>query len=299
MTHLEFYGSKLSVDIPSNWDEMSREQVRHIFRTYDKSIAAGESPLTFSVRSLYYFMGVKLSRKYIKMTYKQPSAAEKICENTYMLCEECLGFLFDKEGDEGVARLTYDSIKNPLPAVRSRNIGPLLTGPADLLIDLTFGEYRHASAALNTFFKTHDVADLDECIATLYRPRCKKTNKAGRAVTPINPAHFEKDVAKAASIPAWQKNLIMMWFAACIKYLQSGQLTIDGETIDFSRLYSGSSSEKPGEFSYNMNDLLVQLSRDGVIGNMDAVDDEPLMKIFSIMWTNFKESKNHEKQTNQ
>ena len=298
MTHIEFYGSKLTADIPSSWEEMTAEQVRHVFRLYDDSIQKEESPLTFSIRVLYYFMGIKPSRKYIKMTYKQPLEAEKICENTYTLCEACLGFLFDKEGDDGNARLSYDSIKNPLPAVRSSKFSPLLTGPADLLIDLTFGEYRHASAALNTFFRTHDVADLDECITILYRPRCKKANKAGRTVIPISHSTFSKDVARVASIPTWQKNLIMMWFAACIKYLQSGQLEIDGETVDFSQLYSGS-LDRQEEFSYNMNDLLVQLSRDGVIGNMDAVDEEPLMKIFGIMWTNFKESKNHEKQTNQ
>lgn len=127
------------------------------------------------------------------------------------------------------------------PAVRSY-FGPLLTGPADILQDLTFGEFRHASAALSSFFKSKDIRDLDECIAHLYRRRCCKPNRAGRKVAPVSQDKFESDVKLVSKLPVWQKSLIMAFFANCINYLQKGKLIIGGEEIDFSLLYAGSDS---------------------------------------------------------
>lgn len=244
----------------------------------------------FGQSVLYKLMGQKHGHRYLKMSYRQPDAAMKISENVHWLCHNCLNWLTEVDSD-GVPRLTYDSILNPLPAVRSY-FGPLLTGLADILPDLTFGEFRHASAALSSFFKSMDIRDLEECIAHLYRRRCCKPNRAGRKVAPVSQDKFESDVKLVSRLPVWQKSLIMAFFANCINYLQKGKLIIGGEEIDFSLLYAGSDS--PSKLSFGWNDLLVQIARDNVIGNMDRVDEEPLFSILSIMWTNYKESKKNE-----
>ena len=290
MTEITIHPSGQSASIPSGWDEMSPSQICFVFKTYDRCVRRGASPLEFNIRVLYHLMGIKHSTKYTKMSYQDSEAAKKISENVYWLCHNCLNWLTEVDS-EGVPRLSYNSITNPLPAIRSY-FGPLLIGPADILQDLTFGEFRHASAALSSFFKSKNVSDLDECIAHLYRRRCRKANRAGRKVVPVIQDKFEFDVRLASMIPVWAKNLIMVFFTNCINYLQTGKLIIDGEEIDFSLLYSGGGEKS--KLSFGWNDLLVQIARDNVIGNMDRVDEEPLTSILSIMWTNYKENKKYE-----
>ena len=84
----------------------------------------------------------------------------------------------------------------------------------------------------------------------------------------------------------------MMWFSACLKYLQSGVVAIDGELVEMSRLFSGDGS---GDKGCSWNDLLIEISKEQTIGNMERVDEEPLFSIFSIMWHNHKERKRYEK----
>ena len=294
MTEIEIYGSDKKVSIPSSWSEMTPEQVRFVFRTYDRFLHHGSSPLEFNIKVLYHFIGIRRTWRNTVLEVLFPDRLKKISENIYRLCEECLAFLFTKieDGDTHV-RLSYDAVSNSLPEVRGR-IGQPLIGPADLLQDLTFSEFRHASSAMNAFFRTMNVADLDECLAILYRKRSRKPNRAGRYVRDIDNRTMAKDIRRISKLPAWQKNLIMMWFANCLKYLQEGGVNIDGEEIDMSLMFSGD-KENSSELSFTWNDLLVQIARDQSIGNIERVDEEPLFSIFSLMWSNYKENRRNEK----
>ena len=93
-------------------------------------------------------------------------------------------------------------------------------------------------------------------------------------------------------LKGWQKNLVMMWFAACLKYLQSGVLEINGEEVDLSKLFTG--DEKSSGISFGWNDLLVEVAKENTLGNIDRVDEEPLFSVLSIMWHNYKERKRNE-----
>lgn len=290
MTLIEIYETGQNIEIPSSWDEMTPEQVRFVFKTHEHCVLSGKSPLEFNIMVLYHFLGVKRTFNSIRKFCTQKVLAEKVSENVHWLCYNCLSFLFDnnQESDEA-PRLAYTSVVNSLPEIRSK-LGPLLIGPADLLMNLTFGEFRRASSALTTFFRTKDIADLNECIACLYRRRSRKANRAGRKVKPIG-HDFDKDIKLVASLPAWKKNLIMCWFASCLEYLQSGTIYLDTEEVDLKELFAG--SEQPGP-KFNWTDLLIQLAREDTIGNIDRVDEEPLPSILSIMWTNHKEHKKHD-----
>ena len=293
MTEIEIYDNGRKVQIPSSWDEMSLGQVRFVFRTYDRCIRDGASPLEFNVRVLYHLIGIRRSLKESILHRNRPVRAGKVAENVYRLCEQCLGFMFEEEGEGRQVRLSYYAVANPLPEVRGR-FGRLLSGPADLLQDLTFGEFRHASASLDTFFRSGRMEDLDECIAILYRRRSWTPNRAGRKVMPLDNSTMADEVRSVSMIPVWQKNLIMSWFSSCLKYLQSGTVIIDGENIDMSKMFAGG-GKADGGISFNWNDLLVQIARDQTIGNIGRVDEEPLFTIFSLMWTNYKENRRNEK----
>ena len=285
MNTIEVFETGKVVQVPDSWREMTPEQVRGVFRIFEWCLRRGKSPLDFNVRVLWMLLGVRRTVKgWFTDIFNGSSSVRD--ENVYRMCEKFLGFLFSEES----AALTFDSVANPMPVVRSGLVR--LYGPGELLQDLTFGEFRHASAAINRFFRSHEPEDLDECIAFLYRRRCRKANRAGRMVPDVDQRNARGHIHRASRLKGWQKNLVMMWFAACLKYLQSGVLEINGEEVDLSKLFAG--DEKSSGISFGWNDLLVEVAKENTLGNIDRVDEEPLFSVLSIMWHNYKERKRNE-----
>lgn len=279
MTELRIEGRDRPVSIPSRWDEMTPKQVRHIFRLYHRCVRDGLSPLEFSIRALYYLLDVKVSGRKC-----DPELAERI----YLLTEQCTGFLLDDSGE--VPRLSFGSVTSPMPSAGLRR------GPGELCQKLTFGEFRHAAMAVKSFSATKDSGSLDECVAILYRLPLGRSNRAGRRCSPPGGVLFRLDLRLTRRMPQWRKHLALAWFCNVLTYLQTGTLVIDGEEVDMRQLFSSGGSSSSGP-ACGWNDLLVQLAKDGVIGNIDAVDAEPLMSIFQIMWSNYKEFKRYEAST--
>ena len=285
MNTIEVFETGKVVQVPGSWREMTPEQVRGVFRIFERCLRRGESPLDFNVRVLWMLLGVRRTVKgWFTDIFNGSSSVRD--ENVYRMCETFLGFLFSEES----AALTFDSVANPMPVVRLGLVR--LYGPGELLQDLTFGEFRHASAAINRFFRSHEPEDLDECIAFLYRRRCRKANRAGRMVPDVDQRNARGHIHRASRLKGWQKNLVMMWFAACLKYLQSGVLEINGEEVDLSKLFAG--DEKSSGISFGWNDLLVEVAKENTLGNIDRVGEEPLFSVLSIMWHNYKERKRNE-----
>lgn len=279
MIGIEFASGKKAA-LPSSWGEMTPEQVRRVFRIHSRCVRERRSPLEFNVRVLAMLLDAKLWR------LGRLSGDSAVAENVYMLCDRCLGFLF---AGGNCAALSFDSVKNPLPRVSVR--GRRLSGPADLLQDLSFGEFRHALNSFQAFFSSGSENDLDEAVAFLYRRRSASENPAGRKVRSLSQSGFSADVRLAAALRPWEKNLIMLWFSACVQYIQTGRLVIDGETVDMSLLFNGSDGGGP---AFGWSDLLVEIAKDRSLGTVDQVDERPLFTVLGIMWHNYKENKRYE-----
>lgn len=294
MTTITF-GNGTIREIPSSWEELTAKEIRRIVKTYYRCMAEGKSLLEFNVRVLFYFLGIDHDWRSIVWERLHPEAAKDRDANIYMLCERCLGWLFS-DGEGG--GLAFSSLVNALPTFRTGFCGRRWIGPADGLTDISFGEFRRAATALNAFFKSQRPDDIDECIAFLYRPRSRKANKSGRKVRGVTPEGLARDKRHIARLAAWKKGLIALWFAACVKFVQSATIHIDGEDIDMGRLYSGEGTEK-GEFAFSWNDLLIEVAKEQSIGSMERVDEEPLYSVFVIMWHNYKERKRLERRSSQ
>lgn len=286
MNIIEIPGTGKTASVPSSWNEMSPKQVRETFRIFDYCVRSGLSPLDFNVRVLYMLLDIRKTVRGFFQDISGSEAFQRRSENVYLLCESLLGFLFSEES----ASLSYDSFTNPMPSawagIRK------LHGPSDLLQDLTFGEFRHASVAVNKFYESKNEEDLDEAIAFLYRTRSQRVNRAGRKVVGIDNRNARRHIQRAKKLSPWRKNLIMMWFSNCLRYLQSGTVELDGEPVELSVLFSREG--KTSGFSFGWNDMLVELAKESTIGNIDRVDEEPLMSVLSIMWHNYKERKRDE-----
>lgn len=270
MTELEVYETGKIVTLPSSWGEMTPSQAQTVFRLFEEAVRKDWSVQERNVRVLFALLG-------IRMGWHRPTPT--MAENVAMLCERCLGFLNDEES-------SFDGLSNPIPRVRR------LYGPAELLQDLTFGEFRAASRAQQAFLKDHRPEDLDEMVAILYRSRWVKENRAGRRAGPLTGTPFRRDLRRAARLKPWQKRLILLWFCSCLHYLQTGRIVLNGEDVDLSRLFqeAGQSRVPPATW----NDLLFQIAKDNTLGNIDRVEEEPLFSVLALMWSNYKESKRYE-----
>ena len=273
MTEIEVYETGQKVYLPSSWSEMKPDQVQAVFRIHDMAFRKGWSLMERNVRILYRLLGIRPG-------WKRPTP--QMAENVAMLCERCLGFL----GNEG---LTFDGLANPLPRTGR------LHGPAELLQDLTFGEFRAATRAQQAFLKENRPEELDELVAVLYRSRYRTENRAGRRAGPLAGESFRKDLRRAHRLPDWQKRLILLWYCSCLNYLQTGRIVLNGEDVDLSLLFQDSGPSKGPSATWN--DLLFQIAKEQMIGNIDRVEEEPLFSVLAIMWSNYKEAKRYEEAT--
>ena len=289
MHTIEIKERNISFKLPSNWAEMTHQQIKDVMKEYFLSIEKGFSPLSFNINILYYLANIDRSWKAIRNDNIHPEFQEQHTSNIILICEQCLEWI--TEDEDGIPRITFDLIENILPEIAVNNTK--LIGPADLLQDLTFAEYRQSINAYNSFVKSQNIDDLDELLVFLYREETDKPNLAGRRVVDISDDNFPRLLNRVKKIPSWQKNLILLWFTNCIKVLQTGTINVDGEDINLSLLFSESDNTKA--YSSTWNDLVIQIAKERIVGNRDQVDAQPLYSIFAIMWHNFKDWKNNEK----
>ena len=86
----------------------------------------------------------------------------------------------------------------------------------------------------------------------------------------------------------------MLWFSSCINFLQTGTVILDGETINLSALFSSDVDGKPTDIVNTWTDLAINIAKEGTIGTMERIDEEPLYSIIKLMWHNHKENKRNE-----
>lgn len=141
MNQVEIDGK--SYFMPSEWNELTKKQVLFVSRLFQGQLTM----VDFKLRALFDFLSVK--PKVIKRIHP---------EDAYFLCES-LDYLFKE------VSLT----KNIFPVLRNGSRKYL--GPADALMNCTFGEFTMANAQLDSFTKTKEPKYLDEMVAVLYRPR--------------------------------------------------------------------------------------------------------------------------------
>ena len=141
MNHVEIDGKPYF--IPSEWNELTRKQVLFVSRLFQGQLTM----MDFKLRVLLKFLS--LNQKVIKRIHH---------DDAYFLCES-FDFLFKE------VSLT----KNLLPVLRTGR--RKYFGPADAMMNCTFGEFTMANSLLDSFSKTREQKYLDEMVAVFYRPR--------------------------------------------------------------------------------------------------------------------------------
>jgi hypothetical protein len=129
--------------MPSDWNELTKKQILLVSRLFQGQLTI----VDFKLRALFKFLSV--SPKVLKRIHP---------EDAYFLGES-LDFLFKE------VSLT----KNLLLVLRTGR--RKYFGPADAMMNCTFGEFTMANSLLDSFSKTKEQKYLDEMVAVFYRPR--------------------------------------------------------------------------------------------------------------------------------
>lgn len=178
----------------------------------------------------------------------------------------------EQEGENTWISLTYDSTVNLLPQVAG------LMGPASHGADLTFGEFRAATAAMNLYDQSHEDTDLLALCAVLYRPAKKQKGVFRRE--PFDTDRLPVLMTRASILQPYLRWGIYAWFAYFCQYLYTGTFLIDGQEVCFASVFDRSkrTEGKPAE-GLGLNSILYSVASSGVFGTATDTDNTPLLRV--------------------
>ncbi len=261
--------------VPASLDEMTSRQVRFVMRLLWEVQRGWISMTEFRVRVLYYLVGIRRGIGSIVWERRNPDAALDRASKVVLLADELLGFLLSERDGQLVPN--FDTVVNHLPVIRPGL--RRLVGPDAGLLDLSFEELRASNAELLLYSKTRNEAHIDNLIATLYRPR-GPLQPSGRRVERFDPTKTDRYARIVRRIPGWQKQLILLWYTACIDHLHTGEFTIDGRTVCFASLFS---TDGGGE-SLGWLDVAYDLAEKRTIGDRNEIDAASIIDVLTVLY---------------
>lgn len=277
-------------EIPSKWSEMTPEQARVTMRLLWDMESGHISPLEFHVRVLYLLLGIKRTWRSVMWENSIEPLPSRRMPTFFALRKSPRLAVYRHRG-----RSAPDIRHHTESAARNPYRQPSFAWPADALQDLILVEFRNALIARDEFLNTRQPAALDRMIAFLYRQPSKQANRAGRCIVPIRHETFERDVCHARRIAPWQKQTILMWFSACVKFLQTGTIVVAGEQIDMRTIFSSEETAHDTGPKFTLTDVAYELARDRALGTLNDIDEEGLYTIFQILHHNVKQAKRNAK----
>lgn len=261
MHTLEISEKGIMMDIPSEWDDCSREQVQFLLKKSFEVMSGQLSIADFRIKVFCFFTGLRFGWFYhIK---QRLGLNQKINEKIFRLSQELCDWIFTKNDDDNF-ELSYETITNHFPVLESR-----YHGPEDLLADLSLSEFKSALMLINQYYESkineHESETyLNYFIATLYRP----LDSSGQKI-PLTGYVLEPEIFK--NTPVWQKQIIAIWFSFCVKCLQEEDLEIYGIDVNLSALFpkyeTNGISQK---VNLGWTGVILDIAESGVFGNAES-----------------------------
>ena len=185
---------------------------------------------------------------------------------------EAAGAAAQADDAAGCISLRFDTTRNLLPEWKG------LRGPQSHGGDLTFGEFRAATAAMNLYTEDHLPSDLLALVAVLYRFPDPATGKRA----PFDPDDLPtlmRDVQRV--MPDWLQWGVYAWFARFCEYLLTGEFIIDGQTVTFAPVFGrrDKDGEQPSGQDLGLNSILYTVAESGVFGTATETDRTPLLRV--------------------
>lgn len=287
MTTLEIPERDIVVEIPSHWDEMSADQ--RLFCLKNALFASMQiiSIEECRVRCLFYLAGI--SRSWRSVAHEGIRSANQRGDKysrIYLLSEVCTEFLF-KRSDKGELEISYDTLYNHFPELQAGEV--FLYGPAHLLADLSFGEFRAALEEMQDYFRSKEEEALHRFVACLYRPERPGYKQAasspdfdGLRREPFNRARIDAHAQLVAKVPVVYHHITLLWFTHVLQYIQREDLVLGGEQVNFAPLFPRA-AEGPKPQSNAWTSLLHAIAKEGPFGKVQDTDRAGLFDVLLYM----------------
>lgn len=294
-------------EIPSHWDEMTHLQVDHCLKMAILASFGLITPIEAKIRCLYHLLDIRRDWK-TEIWEKTQSQALVLEKNSkaVILAEQLCSFIF-KETQEPRAKtqdtkthpasdighpaleVNYNALTNHFPQLHAG--ATILNGPAAMLSDITFGEFRTAMIHMQAYFesKAKDQAALSRMIGCLYRPapddlhdRMKSNDWDGQTRIPFNPDRIGVYESHAAQLSIVHRNAILLWFTFCIDWVKKSDLTLNGAEVNFSILFN-KPSEGGGQ-GLGWTGVLFSVSEKKIFGDADDVDRRNFLEVLLYLY---------------
>lgn len=265
MNVIEIPGTGKRTEYPSSWEECSPRQLRYIFREA-MHLTAGDMELQdFKVRIFYFLAGIRRTEKHNRREKLLTQEERTRKYSNISLAAETVNFMFSER--EGRLVFDYYCLGNRFPSVR---IGrKKFYGPADALLNISFGEYRVAWDYFRKFIDEQEETALNNLCAVLYRPA--RSGKIDNDIRQdFNPNNCIRRAKVFEKVPAEIKHIIFSWFASCDSYLKTGDLKIEGRLVNLRCLFKQEEEEK--DAGLGLTGILMAVADTGTFGTMQEVD---------------------------
>lgn len=282
MNTLEIPDRSIRIDVPTRYDEMTPDQVIYIMERLAEHRAGVISLDEFRVKVLYKLCGIRRTLRSVIWSAWHPETPwqrYQRAEQTAILCDQLLGGVLEKT-DDGY-NIRFDSVRNFWPTVR---IGPRrLVGPAEALLDISFAEFRDATDEMQLYLRTNDENHLDRMLACLYRPVGPR-QPSGRRVVPHDTENIDKYAALCHRFKPWQKQLVLLWFSACVRYMQTDRFIIGSQEICFAELFKSEADTCGSDPSLGWMTILYDLAEKRIFGDAEKTEKKNMIEILSLLY---------------
>lgn len=315
MNLVEIPQINFSAEIPSHWDEMTHLQVDHCLKMAILASFGLITPIEAKVRCLYHLLDIQRDWK-TEVWEKTQSQATVLEKNSkaVILAEQLCSFIFketqevrsktqdattalvnrtssivDQDSPNKTLEVCYNTLTNHFPQLHAGKT--ILNGPAAMLSDITFGEFRTAMIHMQTYFesKAKDQTALSRMIGCLYRPapddlydRMKSNDWDGQTRIPFNPDRIGVYESHAAKLSIVHRNAILLWFTFCIDWIKKSDLVLNGMEVNFSILFN-----KPiegGGQGLGWTGVLFSVSEKKIFGDADDVDRRNFLEVLLYLY---------------
>ncbi|MCX6282397.1 MAG: hypothetical protein NTU51_10580 [Bacteroidetes bacterium] len=303
MHNLQIQDRKISIDFPSNIDELSigeNGQFAMYCRLILQYISGSISVDQFKALFFIELVDIKKSWRY----YFFSSEKKEVITCELLRLSQVIDSFFEEYEKEGkpVKAFQLNTVKNFIPRVCR-----WYYGPQDGFKDMTFCEYRSAFTWFKAYSDTNQESDLDQLIAILYRPRKKflwirkylpgyNGQERVSFTSKSNPELIQFRLKRIVRLPLHVKYAIFLYFSGCEDYLRSGSPTIDGNKIDLSIIYKQPKDEQQASELKDIGILgiLYSLSESRVFGSIEETDSQMLWDVMIRLYQVVKQNKDIE-----
>ncbi len=279
MHKIEIPDKNLVINFPSEIEEMTNQQfVRYIY--YVLQYVSGKIDETqFKLYLTKFLLNVRNDIKYAFMNSEEK---EQCDVNLVRISELMEGFIEGNKDDEK-REFKLTSVRNFVPVILNYH------GPENCFENLTYCEYRTARSFFKSYIRDNKEDDLNQMVAVLYRPsksfwhirkyfRGSDGERRNQFTEKSNPLFFKRRVKRISRVPYHIRYAVFLYFSACEDYLKTGKPVVDGNELDFSKLYTNQSDDE-SRSDVGLVGLLYSLAETGVFGNIEQTDNSNLWDI--------------------